>query len=171
MPTVQFASPLVTCPPKSHRLLSRFCRYRHLLFLSPRILVFPFHRHRGCLCSVKSLSQVQLFATPWTAAHQASLSITNSWSLLKHMSISWWCNVIISSSVDPFLSCVQSFPASGSFPISKFLSSGGQSIGTLASASVLPMNIQDWFPFSWLVWSPCSPGNSSRVFSNTTVTQ
>ena len=82
MPTVQFASPLVTCPPKSHRLLRRFCRYRHLLFLSPRILVFLFHRHKGCLCSVQSLSHVQLFATPWAAALQASLSITNSWSFI-----------------------------------------------------------------------------------------
>ena len=73
--------------------------------------------------SVQSLSTVQLFATLWTAAHQASLSITNSWSLLKQ-----WCHPIISSSVIPF-SCLQSLPVSGSFPMSQFFTSGGQNIG------------------------------------------
>ena len=61
---------------------------------------------------------------------------------------SWWCHPTISSSVVPFSSCLQSFPASGSFPMSQFFTSGGQSIGVSASASVFPMNIQDWFPFS-----------------------
>ena len=61
-------------------------------------------------------------------------------------SSSWWCHPTISSSVVPFSSCLQSFPASGSFPMSQFFTSGGQSIGVSASASVLPMNIQDWFP-------------------------
>ena len=61
--------------------------------------------------------------------------------------LSWWCHPTISSSVVPFSSCPQSFPASGSFPMSQFFASGGQSIGISASASVLPMNIQDWFPF------------------------
>ena len=60
--------------------------------------------------------------------------------------LSWWCQPTILSSVIPFSSCLQSFPASGSFPISQFFASGGQSIGVSASASVLPMNIQDWFP-------------------------
>ena len=63
--------------------------------------------------------------------------------------LSRWCHPTISSSVVPFSSCPQSFPASGSFPISLFFASGGQSIGTSASASVLPMNIQDWFPSRW----------------------
>ena len=84
------------------------------------------------------------FVTPWSAAHQASLSITNSWSLLKLMSINWWCHPIISSSVVPF-SCLLSFPASGSFPVNQFFPSGGQSIRVSASVSVLPMNIQNWF--------------------------
>ena len=93
-----------------------------------------------------SHSHVQLFATPWTAAHQASLSISNSKSLLKLMSIELVMPSHISSSVVPFSSCLQSFPASGSFPVSQLFSSGGQSIGVSASASVLPMNIPDWFP-------------------------
>ena len=67
--------------------------------------------------SVQLLSRVQLFVIPWTAARQASLSITNSQSLLKLMSIEWWCHPTISSSVIPFSSCLQSFPALGSFPI------------------------------------------------------
>ena len=79
--------------------------------------------------SVQSLSRVWLFATPWTAARQASPSITNSRSLLKLMAWSWWCHPTISSSLVPFSSCLQSFPASGSFPMSRFFASGGQSIG------------------------------------------
>ena len=75
--------------------------------------------------------------------------------------LSRWCHPTISCSVVPFSSCLQSFPASGSFPMRQFFKSGGQSIGDSAWASVLPMNIQDWFP---LGWTGCS-----RVFSNTTV--
>ena len=92
---------------------------------------------------------VQLFATPWTAACQASLSITNSWSLLKLMSIESVMPSNFSSSVVPFSSCFQSCPVSGSFPMSQFFTSGGQSIGVSVSASVHPMNIQDWFPLGW----------------------
>ena len=95
--------------------------------------------------SVQSLSRVQLFATPWTAAHQASLSITNSWSLHKLMSIE---SVISSNhliSVIPFSSHLQSFPASGSFQMNQFFASGGQSTGASVSASVLLMNI--WIDF------------------------
>ena len=66
--------------------------------------------------------------------------------------LSWWCYPTISSSVIPFSSCLQSFPASESFPVSQFFASGGQSIGVSASASVLPMNIQDWFPLGWTGW-------------------
>ena len=65
---------------------------------------------------------------------------------------SWWCYPTISSSVVPFSSCLQSFPASGSFPMSQFFTSGGQSIASSASASVFPMNIQDWFPLGWTGW-------------------
>ena len=95
--------------------------------------------------SVQSLSHVQLFATPWTAAHHASLSITNSQSLLKLMSIESVCHPTISSSVVPFSSCCQYFPTPGSFPRSQLFASGGQSIGASATASVLPMTIQTDF--------------------------
>ena len=77
-------------------------------------------------------------------------------------SSSLWCHPTISSSVIPFSSCVQSCPASGSFQMSQFFSSGGQSIGVSASTSVLPMNIQDWFPLDGLVESPCSPRDSQE---------
>jgi len=86
--------------------------------------------------------------------------------------LSQWCHLTISSSVIPFSSCPQSFPASGSFPMSQLFAWGGQSTGVSTLTSVLPMNIQDWSP---LGWTPCSPWISlqskglSRVFSNTTV--
>ena len=86
------------------------------------------------------LIRVQLFATPWTAACQASLSITNSQSLLKLMSIELLIPSNLQSSVIPFSSCLQSFPESGSFLMNQFFASGGQSIGVSASASVSPSN-------------------------------
>ena len=86
--------------------------------------------------------------------------------------LSWWRHPTISSSVVPFSSRLQAFPASGSFPMSQFFTSGGQSTDVSASASVLPMNIQDWFPLGWTGWISLWTGRSkglSRVFSNTTV--
>ena len=83
--------------------------------------------------------------------------------------LSQWCHPTISSSVVPFSSCLQFFPASGSFQISQFFTSGGQSIGVSASASVLPMNIQDWFSSGWTGWISLQSKGLSRVFSNTTV--
>ena len=80
---------------------------------------------------------------------------------------SLWCHPTISFSVVPFSSHLQSFPASGSFQMSQFFTSGGQSIGV--SASVLPMNIQDWFPLGWTGWISLQSRGLSRVFSNTTV--
>ena len=76
--------------------------------------------------------------------------------------LSWWCHPTVSSSVVPFSSCPQSFPASGSFPMSQLFASGDQSIGVSASASVLPVNIQDWFPLGWTGGSPCSPRDSQE---------
>ena len=116
---------------------------------------------------VQSLSHILLFATPWTVVGQASLSITNSWSLLKLMSIE---SVMPSNHLilcHPLL--LPSFPSSGSFPISQFFASGGQIIGVSASASVLPMNIQDWLPLGWTGWISLQSKRLSRVFSNTTV--
>ena len=96
--------------------------------------------------SVQWFSHVQFFVTPWTAARQAFLSITNSPSLLKFMSIESVMPSNYSSSAVPSSSCLQSFSASGSFSTSQFFPSGGQSSRVSALASVLPVNIQDWFP-------------------------
>ena len=82
---------------------------------------------------------------------------------------SQWCHPTISSSVIPFSSCPQSFPASGSFQMSQLFASGGQSIGVSASTSVLPMNTQDWFPLGWTGWISLQSKALSRVYSNTTV--
>ena len=83
--------------------------------------------------------------------------------------LSQWCHPTISSSVVPFSSCPQSFPASGSFQMSQLFASGGQSIGVSTSTSVLPMNTQDWFPLRWTGWISLQSKGLSRVFSNTIV--
>ena len=80
-----------------------------------------------------------------------------------------WCHSTISSSIVPYSSCTQSFPASGCFQMSQFFTSGGRSIRVSASASVLPMNIQDWFPLEWTGWVSLQSKELLRVFSNTTV--
>ena len=119
--------------------------------------------------SVQSLSHVRLLVTPWTAACQAYLSITNSQSLLKLMSTE---SVMPSNHLilcRPLSSCLQSFPASGSFPVSQFFASGGQSIEVSASTSVLSMNIQDWFPLRLTNWISLQSEGLSKVFSNTAV--
>ena len=119
----------------------------------------------SCLISsVQSLSHVRLFLTTWTAAHQASLSITNSRSPLSR-----WCHPAISSSIVPFSSCPQSFQAWGSFQMSQLFASGGQSIEISASTSVLPMNTQDWSPLGCIGWISLQAKGLSIVFSNTTV--
>ena len=121
--------------------------------------------------SVQSVSHVQLFVTPWIAARQASLSITNSRSLLRLMSIE---SVMPSSHLilcHPLLLMrdLYSLPASGSFPMSQIFSWGGQRIRVSASASVLPVNTQDWSPLEWIGWISLQSKGLSRVFSNTTV--
>ena len=83
--------------------------------------------------------------------------------------LSWWCHPTISSSAIPFSSCLRSFPASGSFLVSQLFTSGGQSIRVSASASVLPMNIQDWFPFGLVGLISLQSKGLWRVFSNSTV--
>ena len=95
---------------------------------------------------VQSLSRVRFSATPWTAAHQASCPSPSARACTDSRPSSWWCHPAISSSVVPFSSCPQSFPASGSFQMRQLFASGGQSIGASASASVLPMTIRGWFP-------------------------
>ena len=93
----------------------------------------------------------------------------SSWGLLKLMSIELVMPSNYSSPVIPFSSCLQSCPATGSFSMSQFFTSGSQSIGASASASVLPMNIQNWFPLGWTGWISMQSKGLSRVFSNTTV--
>ena len=129
-------------------------------------------------CSIAELrptvcgSQQQLFScSSWTAALQASLSFTISWSLLRLMSIE---SVMPSNHLIrccPFFSCPQFFPASRSFPVSRLFASSGQNIGASASAWVLPMNIQGWFPLGLTPYCLISLQSKwlSRVFSDTTV--
>ena len=88
---------------------------------------------------------------------------------LNSCPLSWWCHPTISSFVVPFSSHLQSFPASGSFWMSQLFTSGSQSTGVSASTSVLPMNIQDWFPLGWTGWMSLQSKGLSRDFSNTTV--
>ena len=118
---------------------------------------------RTIASSVQSPSCIWLFVTPWTAAHQACLSITSSWSLLSSCPLSQWCYPTTSSSAVLLSSFLQYFLASGSFLMSWLFASGGQSIGT--SASVLIMNVQGWFPSGL---TGCSPGDS-QAFSSTTI--
>ena len=113
--------------------------------------------------SIQSLSCLRLFATPWTAAHQASCPSPTPRVHPKPCPFSWWCHSTISSSVIPFSSCPQYFPALGSFQMTQLFTSGGQRIGVSASTSVLPMNTQDWSPLgSGLVGPPCSPRGSQE---------
>ena len=118
---------------------------------------------------VQSLNRVQLVATPWTAAHQASPSFTIPQSLLKLMPIE---SVMLSNHLilcHPLLLPPSIFPSIRVFSSDQFFASGGQSIGVSASASVLPMNIQDWSPLGWTGWISLQSKRLSRVFSNPTV--
>ena len=102
-------------------------------------------------------------STPGLPVHHQLPELTQTHPL------SQWCHPTISSSVIPFFSCPQSFPASGSFPMSQLFTSGGQSIGVSASTSVFPMNTQDWSPLGWTGWISLKFKGLSRIFSNTTV--
>ena len=136
------------------------------------MLIGSEHSEHELICqfsSVQSLSHVWLFATLWTAAHKASLSITNSWSLPKLISTE---SVMPSDYLilcHPFSSRLQSFPASGSFQMSQFFTSGGQSIGVSVSTSVLPVTAQDWSPLGWTGWISLQSKGLSKVFANTMV--
>ena len=145
----------IWCSPFRHSL----CRTLLL------VLSFCITERGFCCCSD---SQSYLFATPWTATFQASLSFTISWSWCRFM----FTEVVIlsiSSSAAPLSFCLQSFPSSGSFPMSRLFTSGGQSIGASASASVLPVNIQGWVPL-WLTGLISLQSNGlSRVFFSTKI--
>ena len=129
----------------------------------------PRKRVRYQFSSVQLLSRVRLFVTPWTATRQASLSISNSRSSPKPMSIE---SVMPSNHLIlccPFLLQPSIFPSIRVFSMSHLLASGGQSIGVSASASVLLMNTQGWSPLGWTGWISLLSNGLSRVFSNTTV--
>ena len=121
------------------------------------------------ISSVQSLSRVQPPLLPDGLQHARPPCPSPTPGVYSNSCpLSRWCHPTISSSVVPF-SRLQSFPASGSFPISQFFASGGQSIGVSASTSVLPMNIQDWSPLGWTGWISLQSKGLSRVFSSTTV--
>ena len=127
------------------------------------------------------------FLTPFSSVQFSCSTVSNSlrphglqhgslpcsslspWVCSNSCPLSRWCHPTISSSVVPFSSCPQSFPASGSFQMSQFFTSAGQSVGVSASASVLPMNIQDWFPLGWTSWISLQSKGLSRIISDTTV--
>ena len=120
-----------------------------------------------CCCPLLAVSNslqphgLQHTRLPWPSSSPGACS--NSCPL------SWWCHPTISSSVVPFSSCLQSLPTSGSFLTSLLFASSGQCIGASASASVIPMNIQDWFPLGWTGWISLQSKGLSSVFSNTIV--
>ena len=146
---------------KSLQMVAAATKLKDICFLEEK----PWQTISSFSCSVVSNSL-------WSYGLQHagdSLSITNSQSLLKLMSVKSVMPPQPFHPVIPFSSCLQSFPASGSFPVSQFFTSGGQSIGSLASPSVLSMNIQDWFPLEWTVWISLQSKGLSRVISNTTV--
>ena len=118
------------------------------------------------LVVVQLLSRVWLFTTPWTVMPGSSV-LHYLWSLLKSCPLSRWCYLTISSSAAPFSFYLQSFPASGSFPMSQFFTSSGQSIQASASASDLPVNIQDWFSLRSTCLISLQSNGLSRVFSST----
>ena len=143
-------------------------------FLVSRLILSAIYFHRiqrkwSGIRSVPSLSHVQLFATAWIAARQASLSNTNSWSSLKLTSIESVmpsCHLILYC---PLLLLPPNPPSIRVFPMSQFFAPGGQSIRLSASPWLLPMNTQDWFPSEWTAWISLQSKGLSRVFSDTTV--
>ena len=142
-----------------------------IIWFFKEIISISLYSYVQHISSMFIFRSVQLFGTPRTAAHQASLSFTISWSLSNSCPLSQWCHSTISSSVVPFSSCLQSSPASGSFLMSQLFTSRSLSIGASASASVLPVNIQDWFPLGLTGLISLLSKGLSRVFSNTTVSK
>ena len=156
------------------------CNCNYLLFFV-WLLIVKTDQHLLLLwfqfSSVQSLSRVRLFATPWIAARQASLSITNSPPCPSptpgvhsdSRPLSQWCHPAITSSVVPLSSCPQYLPASESFPMSQLFAWGGQSTGVSALVSFLPRKSQGWSPSEWTGWISLQSKGLTRVFSNTTV--
>ena len=150
---------------------NHICFYQYLQFTGWTITLLPkeLYLEEGMVAVVvQSLSHIQLFMTPWTAACQASLStVSQSFLRFKSAESVMLSNHLILCCPLPFSSCLQYFPASGPFPMSRLFTSGGQSIG--ASASVLPVNIQGWFPLGLTGLISLLLKGLSRVFPNTTI--
>ena len=153
--------------------------FLHSVYASVSILCFSKQLHFGAQISVHIAMKTEHFSRSvvsdslWPHGLQYARLPCPSLSpsvCANSCPLSWWCHPIISSSV-PLFSCRQSFPASGSFPVSWLFTSGDQSIGTLASASVLPMNIQGWFPLGLTGLISLQSNGLSNVFSSTTVHQ
>ena len=128
---------------------------------------FSFHYSRLLLFSRSVV--FRLFATPWMQHTRLPCPSPTPGACSNSSPLNWWCHPTILSSVFLFCCCLQSFPPSWSFPLSQLFTSGGQIIGASASPSVLPMNIQGWFPLGWTGWVSLQSKGLSRVFSNTTV--
>ena len=150
--------------PWRERGLRTLCTYFAIRISSVWLLL---HSHQ--FSSVQSLSRVQLFETQGLQHARPPCPSPTPGLYSNSCPLSRWCHPNISSSVIPYSSCPQSLPASGSFPMSQLLASGGQSIGVSASASVLPVNTQDWSPLGWTGCISLKSKGLSRVFSNTTV--
>ena len=126
------------------------------------------HIHNGVLLP-SCFSRVQLCATPWTTACKFLCPPLSPGVCSNSCPLNWWCYLTISFSVACFFFCLQPFPASRSFPVSRFFTSCVQSIRASASASVLPMNTQDWFPLRLTSLISLLSKGLSRVFSNVTM--
>ena len=137
--------------------------------LAERLMVSCIYRLFLQFSSVQMLSRVRLFVTQWNAAARPPCPSPTPGVYSNSCPLSQWCHLTILSSVVHFSSCLQSFPASGSFQISQLFTSSGQNIGVSASTSVLPMNTQDWSPLECTGWISLQSKGLSRVFSNTTV--
>jgi len=133
-----------------------------LFFRHPQLNPFQFS-------SVQSLSCVWLLATPYMVNTRPPCPLPTPGDYSNSCPLSRWCHPTISSSVVSFSSCLQFSPALGTLPVCQFFTSGGQNIGVSASASALPMNIQDWFPLGWTGWMSLVSKGLSKVFSNTAV--
>ena len=133
------------------------------------VSVFLLKIFTSYISSVQLLSHVQFFATPWIAARRPPCPSPTPRVYSNSSPSCQWCHPAISSSVGPFSSYPQSLPASGSFPTSQLFAWSGQSTGVSASASVLPMNTQDWSPLGWTGRISLQSKGLSRVFFNTTV--
>ena len=146
------------------------------MFLEPSN-IFPIPSSGICTCLIKKEHSVQFSCSVMSNSlwpHEPQHARSPCPSPVPRVNpnpcpVSRWCHPTISSSVVPFSSGPQSFPASGSFQMSQLFAWGGQSIGVSASASVYPMNIQEWFPLGWTGWISLQSKGLSRVFSNTTV--